>query len=721
MREIAVLLVALWGIFHRIVILGFRNFIAVMVSGVEEEGTRRGTTMFDAIERHCSGVEQAADPEDSVSGVEEPAGEAIVSRVEEERSRQATTFDDIIPSHISGAEEAAPEVPAYSVEQADGDGPTSDEGNEIRFPGTEEIDGCPLLMRQRTSSDVVERAALPESPISGVEEAAGESGASMQYSSGDEEVARTGGKRFRSCLNVRQCTFQCEKIQENGSGTSLDYKSPVRSLKELEEAVEECNSTYLSSTPGIFGIEILPDRFDMNVPELDVTEELIKLLLRINKDCVKFYQLSGSGEASAQSFLQEVFNYAWYNDIPNLMKLAVGMVKSSVVCPMSPFVDKAAMDSAFMSCHTMTELLKLLLEYNPNFVHYFPFPGDGILLPGWKGDKKSWVMMQEYKPNVPWTITGDKGAVLLSLFAVPKNKFRCYVLRSLLGVPKNKFGCYSQMTNSKCTLQNLTSHWKLDVDVTGLKSPWSKNFDKAWHRIKLEVLMQPVLLNNSLTLKISNLKFHSHNAGSDASAGIWSRFFLTGVALTATPEVDPQHFMFTQLGLPSPNPASDIMYGTAWGSSATVPLEKCVPTVAFTCTQTTSVTRSVTDWKHEQTVGTQNCCSPNSGTFSSILKNFGGIPFDQDRPSYPRISKNSRLELPFNEDGSVTFTDKEYPDPITWSFKPELQGTIVVWRISMEVYVSILNNSQSKWQFTSTGETLKFSFARHLKHKLSTD
>jgi hypothetical protein len=43
-------------------------------------------------------------------------------------------------------------------------------------------------------------------------------------------------------------TFQCVKIQENGSGTSLHYKSPVRSLKELEEAMEECNSIHLSPT-----------------------------------------------------------------------------------------------------------------------------------------------------------------------------------------------------------------------------------------------------------------------------------------------------------------------------------------------------------------------------------------------------------------------------------------------------------------------------------------
>jgi hypothetical protein len=103
------------------------------------------------------------------------------------------------------------------------------------------------------------------------------------------------------------------------------------------------------------------------------------------------------------------------------------------------------------------------------------------------------------------------------------------------------------------------------------------------------------------------------------------------------------------------------------------------------------------------------------------MKNLGGISFDWEKPSYPRGFKKSRLELPFNEDGSVTFTDKEYPDPNTWNFKPKLEGTMVVWHISMEVYVTILNNSQSKSQSTSAGNTLKFCFARHLKHKLSTD
>jgi hypothetical protein len=64
------------------------------------------------------------------------------------------------------------------------------------------------------------------------------------------------------------------------------------------------------------------------------------------------------------------------------MKLAMGMVKSSMACPMSPFVNKAAMDSAFMSCHTMPQLLKLLLEFNPNFYHSDSFLKTKISLAG---------------------------------------------------------------------------------------------------------------------------------------------------------------------------------------------------------------------------------------------------------------------------------------------------------------------------------------------------
>jgi len=68
------LLVALWGILHRILILGFRNSYAAIVSGVEEDGTRRHTTMCDDIARNGSGVEEA-----SVSGVEAAAAGSVLS------------------------------------------------------------------------------------------------------------------------------------------------------------------------------------------------------------------------------------------------------------------------------------------------------------------------------------------------------------------------------------------------------------------------------------------------------------------------------------------------------------------------------------------------------------------------------------------------------------------------------------------------------------------
>ncbi len=67
-----------------------------------------------------------------------------MSSIEEQRSQQGTTS----ASHVSGAEQM---VPVYSVKQADGDGPTSDDANENYSSGREEIDQFPSLMRQLTS------------------------------------------------------------------------------------------------------------------------------------------------------------------------------------------------------------------------------------------------------------------------------------------------------------------------------------------------------------------------------------------------------------------------------------------------------------------------------------------------------------------------------------------------------------------------------------------
>ncbi|CAK9867833.1 unnamed protein product [Sphagnum jensenii] len=122
----------------------------------------------------------------------------------------------------------------------------------------------------------------PEAPIPGVEEAAGDSDDIMEYSSGVEEVAPSCVLEWHFSLFDRECfLLHCWKVQDTGSGTSGVYRSPVRSLKELEEAGEECNSIHLISVDFVF-----PKLFHSDVPELEVTEELIELVMRINKDRV---------------------------------------------------------------------------------------------------------------------------------------------------------------------------------------------------------------------------------------------------------------------------------------------------------------------------------------------------------------------------------------------------------------------------------------------------
>jgi len=80
----------------------------------------------------------------------------------------------------------------------------------------------------------------------------------------------------------------------------------------------------------------------------------------------------------------------------------------------------------------------------------------------------------------------------------------------------------------------------------------------------------------------------------------------------------------------------------------------------------------------------------------------GGFAFDPKHPSYPKNSKRS--SLPFNRDGSVTFTNQAHPDTIPWILAPDLEGTMVAWCISMEVFV-----------------TLKFYFPMRVQHKLSSE
>jgi hypothetical protein len=118
-----------------------------------------------------------------------------------------------------------------------------------------------------------------------------------------------------------------------------------------------------------------------------------------------------------------------------------------------------------MSCHTMPRILKLLLDFNPNFNPNF-FLVDRASNTRVRIDQtfkrmKAWILvtkMQEYKPN----------------FLCIIDQFNEAELENYSGLPKGEFQCYSRMAKSKCTLQNLTSQcqWKLDAHVSALKSPW---------------------------------------------------------------------------------------------------------------------------------------------------------------------------------------------------------------------------------------------------------
>jgi len=110
--------------------------------------------------------------------------------------------------------------------------------------------------------------------------------------------------------------------------------------------------------------------------------------------------------------------------------------------------------------------------------------------------------------------------------------------------------------------------------------------------------MEPSVFSNcSVTLKILNLKFHNDSASSGDFFPILEHFFLSQVCVTATPEVvELQQFISLNLGLDSPNPAYNTLFGSTLGTGARVPLGKGVPTVEFSAAQTILLTpKSVTD------------------------------------------------------------------------------------------------------------------------------
>ncbi|CAK9236138.1 unnamed protein product [Sphagnum troendelagicum] len=141
----------------------------------------------------------------------------------------------------------------------------------------------------------------------------------------------------------------------------------------------------------------------------------------------------------------------------------------------------------------------------------------------------------------------------------------------------------------------------------------------------------------------------------------------------------------------------------------------------MTATESSSDTikSTTTDWRYELTGGDQF-----TGNFSWTPRRLAVVPFDYAQPKCTKVSTRmsilkrrpvtSMLELPFNRDGSVTFSE-QCPKTVQWTLAPALAGTDVAWYVSVTVHVTMLDRSTGK------GKTLEFWYPHHFLHNMSTD
>ncbi|CAM6062403.1 unnamed protein product [Sphagnum tenellum] len=163
------------------------------------------------------------------------------------------------------------------------------------------------------------------------------------------------------------------------------------------------------------------------------------------------------------------------------------------------------------------------------------------------------------------------------------------------------------------------------------------------------------------------------------------------------------------------NQTYDFAGANASGWTGTLNL-KSAPTVAFNQTTTATLTANrVTDWYHAHG---RELHDRKSGTFSWTLNSLGGIPFNYQEP-YPFPTGTNFAgwspSLLFDKYGSVVFTDKMYPNKITWMLAPKMEGRTVEWLVSVEFGVTILNNIRSR---RIKGRSLTFSCTNRLEYKL---
>ncbi|CAM6034549.1 unnamed protein product [Sphagnum compactum] len=259
--------------------------------------------------------------------------------------------------------------------------------------------------------------------------------------------------------------------------------------------------------------------------------------------------------------------------------------------------------------------------------------------------------------------------------------------------------------------QKLPGVWNLTSEVHGVLLPrlWARTELNA-QVLKLQVSLQPVVTGAcSMAIGVRNVQVRIQNASLDSLPSNVLGFFLSHITVSIRPEVEGQQVLLMLLEVPSPNEPYDISATRTIGVSATATGSKN-PGVAVTATESASATikSTTTDWRQEQTRGDEF-----TGNFSWTLRRLAGVPFDYAQPKCTKVSTRM-LQLPFNSDGSVTFSE-QCLKTIQWTLAPELAGTDVAWYVSATVHVTTLDRS------TSTGKTLEFWSPHHFLHNMSTD
>ncbi|CAM6077553.1 unnamed protein product [Sphagnum tenellum] len=320
----------------------------------------------------------------------------------------------------------------------------------------------------------------------------------------------------------------------------------------------------------------------------------------------------------------------------------------------------------------------------------------------------------------------------------------------------NTLEWYSDRFSKTHEVRTLSDAWNLRAKVGGLQAPvkWLKHAGArrsvAAHdqTVKLQVSLQPVVTGAcSIAIGVQNVQVkvlkdaaHSdllHTTDHDNSylSDLIFGLFVSNITVSVRPEVEGEQVEYMGLGLASPNEPYDISETQTTGLSTTFSKDAGC---ALTESSSTAIKLTTSDWHHEQT--TQGAHDESTGTFCWNLRRLAGVPFNYLQPKCDKVINfrafpifkwfkrrlaaaatcisSSMLNLPFNSDGSVTFSE-QFPSckMMKWTLAHELAEKDVTWFVTVTLHLTMLNRS------TGEGKTLEFRFCDHFKKKkmMSTD